>query len=177
MSFRNKLALLLPVAVAATALHAAVKVGDAFPNLSAAGVVSLSGGAVPSTAGHVVLVDFWASWCAPCKASFPAYAKIHADYASKGVLILAVSLDPKDDPPRSVAAFVRREAPPFSILRDQQAKLVSLVSPPTMPTSYLIGRDGKVRYIHEGFHGAGTEREIRRELDSLLAGQSPSPAP
>lgn len=176
MSFRTKLALLLPFVVA-TALHAAVKVGDSFPDLSAAGVVRLSGGALPSTAGRVVLVDFWASWCAPCKASFPAYAKLQADYAGKGVLILAVSLDPHDDPPASVAAFIRRESPPFAILRDQQARLVSLVSPPVMPTSYLIGRDGKVRYIHEGFHGAVTDREIRRELDALLAEQSASPTP
>ena len=176
MSFRPKLMLALSLAVA-TALRAEIKVGDAFPDLSAAGVVNLSGGAVPALAGHVVLVDFWASWCAPCKASFPAFANLHAEYAGKGVLILAVALDEQHDALRNVTAFVRREAPPFAVLRDLHANLVPLVAPPAMPTSYILGRDGRVRYIHEGFHGVVTERDVRRELDALLAEKSASPAP
>ena len=75
--------------------RADVKVGDTFPALGAAGVVDLGGGAPPATAGKVVLVDFWASWCAPCKASFPVMAKIHTDFAARGFLIAAVSVDDK----------------------------------------------------------------------------------
>lgn len=143
--------------------HAQVKVGDVFPSLATA---ELSGGAVPETQGRVVLVDFWASWCAPCKASFPAFAKIHADYAAKGLLIVAVSVDEKA---AAFASFVKKFQPPFATLHDAKQKLVNEVKVPTMPTSYLIGRDGRVRFVHSGFHGSATEHELREQIDALLA--------
>ncbi len=146
--------------------RAEVKVGDAFPSLANAGVVNLAGGELPATAGQVVLVDFWASWCAPCKASFPAMAKIHAAYASRGLVIAAVSIDEK---PAAAAAFWKKMTPPFFTLHDRGQALVQQVVVPTMPTSYLLGRDGKVRFIHEGFHGDATDRDIRREIETLLA--------
>ena len=165
MSFRAKIFSLMLLASAFVA-RAELAPGDAFPPLNAA---SLTGVVLPATDGRVVLVDFWASWCAPCKASFPAMAKLHADYASRGVLILAVGLDDRHDPRAAADAFIRRMAPPFVVLRDAGNRLVPLVAPPAMPTSYLLGRDGTVRFVHQGFHGEATEREVRRELDTLLA--------
>jgi thiol-disulfide isomerase/thioredoxin len=114
----------------------------------------------------VVLVDFWASWCAPCKASFPAYAKLQADYAGRGLVIVAVSVDENAG---RFAAFVKKFDPSFITLRDKSQELVRQVRVPAMPTCYLLGRDGRVRYLHEGFHGADTERELREEIDALLA--------
>jgi len=142
--------------------RAEVKVGDVFPELGAAGL----SGPLPATQGQVVFVDFWASWCAPCKASFPAYARIFSDYAPKGLVMVAVSVD---ESASAYAGFLRRAAPPFPTVRDQHQLLVRQVRVPTMPTSYLIGRDGKVRYLHVGYHGAQTERDLRREIDALLA--------
>jgi len=136
--------------------------GGSFPPLAAAG---LSGGEVPETAGKVVLVDFWASWCAPCKASFPAYSRIQAAYAERGLVVVAVGVD---DNPSAYAAFVAKLRPAFTTLHDSQHKLVSLVQVPTMPTSYLLDRSGRVRFTHPGFHGDQTEREIRREIEALL---------
>lgn len=146
---------------ASAPLRAEIKAGDAFPALSAAGLK----GTLPATAGKVVLVDFWASWCAPCKASFPIYSKIHADYASQGLVILAVSID---ENAADYDRFVKKLAPPFVTVLDQGQKLVGQVQVPTMPTSYLIGRDGKVRFVHAGFHD-GTERELREQIARLLA--------
>lgn len=146
--------------------RAEVKVGAPFPALASAGLVPLSGGTLPDTTGKVVLVDFWASWCAPCKASFPMIAKLHQDLAGRGLVIAAVGIDEK---PALAAAFIKKLAPPFLTLHDKQQKLVQQVVVPTMPTSYLIGRDGRVRFVHEGFHGDATDRELRKEIETLLA--------
>jgi len=151
------------------ALRAEVKVGDAFPALAAHALASLGTGELPATAGQVVLVDFWASWCGPCKASFPALAQLQKDFAARGLVIAAVSVDEKA---AAAAAFVKKLAPNFPTLHDRSQTLVKQVGVPTMPTSYLLGRDGRVRFVHQGFHGEATERELRRQIETLLAEKS-----
>jgi thiol-disulfide isomerase/thioredoxin len=150
------------LAWASPGLRADVGVGQPFPALTTAGLV----GTLPATNGQVVLVDFWASWCAPCKASFPAFAKLHADYASRGLVIVAVSVDEKAS---AYDGFIKKMKPPFAVVHDASQKLVGEVKVPSMPTSYLIGRDGRVRFLHSGYHGDSTERELRQEIDTLLA--------
>ena len=120
----------------------------------------------------MTLVDFWASWCAPCKASFPAYSRIQTDYAAKGLVIVAVSVD---DSPIDFTTFVARHKPLFPTVHDAQHKLVAAVQVPTMPTSYLIDRAGRVRFVHPGFHGDATERELRTEIAALLSETAPTP--
>jgi thiol-disulfide isomerase/thioredoxin len=156
-------------AVLITVVRAEVKVGDAFPALTSADLIALAGTEVPPTAGKIVLVDFWASWCAPCKASFPMMAKLHRDYTGRGLVIAAIGVDEK---PAAALAFARKLAPPFATLHDREQKLVQQVVVPAMPTSYLIGRDGRVRFIHQGFHGDSTDRELRKQIEALLAEKS-----
>jgi thiol-disulfide isomerase/thioredoxin len=130
----------------------------------------LAGVQLPATQGKVVLVDFWASWCAPCKASFPAYSRLNDEFASKGLVVIAVSVDEK---PAAYEAFVQKRKPAFFVALDQSQKLVQRVQVPTMPTSYLIDRGGKVRFVHQGFHGAETEEAERKEIEALLEERNP----
>jgi len=126
----------------------------------------ISGSGFPELAGKVVLVDFWASWCAPCKASFPVLDKLHREFSSRGFAVVAVGIDEK---PAAAAAFVKKLSPGFVTLHDHRQELVRRVEVPTMPTSFLLGADGKVRFIHRGFHGDRTEAELRRQIEGLLA--------
>jgi thiol-disulfide isomerase/thioredoxin len=156
----------LLLTLTATVSRAEIKVGDLFPTLPSAGLV---GGTVPATEGKILVVDFWASWCAPCKASFPALGKINTDYAPRGVVLVGVSVDEKAS---AYAAFVKKQAPPFLALHDVAQQLVRAGVGPAMPTTYVIGRDGKVRYLHAGYHGTTTDQHLRAELDVLLAEKS-----
>jgi len=149
--------LLVPAAIAQT------KVGDQFPALSSAG---LTGAALPDTSGKVVLVDFCASWCAPCHASFPAYTKLQSEYGAKGLVIVAVSVDIH---PSDYAAFVKKLHPGFVVVNDAGNNLVAAVQPGAMPTSYLLDRSGKVVAVHRGYHSGSTEKELRQDLDRALS--------
>jgi thiol-disulfide isomerase/thioredoxin len=169
MSLPTKLVVAGLLGFLATSARADLRPGDPFPVLADA---RLTGGPLPALAGKVVLVDFWASWCAPCKASFPVYAKLQAEYVARGLVIVAVSVD---ESPAAFSAFVERLRPPFAAMRDQDQQLVRLVRVPAMPTCYLLGRDGRVCFVHQGFHGDDTERELRREIGALLAESDHSP--
>ena len=162
MSPRLKFSLLALALALLSVARAELKVGDAFPSLAAAQLV----GDTPDLAGKVAVVDFFASWCGPCKVSLPVYAKLYTDYAAKGVVIVAVGID---DTAAKHDAFVKKLALPFPTPNDRAKKLVSIVEVPTMPTSYVLGRDGRVRFVHVGFHGAESARALRQQLDALLA--------
>jgi thiol-disulfide isomerase/thioredoxin len=163
---RSFLAVIAALATAVVA-HADVKVGDAFPVLAPSQLVNLGGGEIPALDGKVSLVDFWASWCAPCKASFPAMAKLYNEYSGRGLQVVAVSIDEK---PGAAIAFWKKMSPPFVALHDHNQKLVEQVVVPTMPTSYLLDRTGHVRFVHAGFHG--DLAELRKEIETLLAEKS-----
>lgn len=145
----------------APAARAEVKVGAPFPDLSAHALE----GALPPRAGQVVLVDFWATWCAPCKSSFPAYDALHTEFAARGFTVIGVSVDKKAAP---YAEFIKRFAPAFPTVRDGEQKLVAAVRPPAMPTCYLLDRKGVLRLVHRGFHGDADAALLRAGILKLL---------
>lgn len=135
--------------------------GDPFPDLSS----FVLEGEVPDLEGKVILVDFWASWCAPCKASFPTLNELIATYAEKGLVILAVNVDTDR---KAFEKFVKRMAPEFTVVRDGEQKLVAAAGVSTMPTSYLVGRDGVIRSVHSGYRGDKTRDAYVAEIEVLL---------
>lgn len=140
---------------------AEVKVGQPFPRLDAFGLE----GSLPDTSGKVVLVDFWASWCAPCRASFPSYSTLQKELAAQGFVLVAVSVDKQAG---AYGDFLKKYAPGFATVRDATQRLAAEVKVPGMPTSYLIDRHGVLRAVHVGFHGDSSVREIRDQIVRLL---------
>lgn len=140
---------------------AALKTGDAFPDLTKFNLE----GTLPDTKGKIVLVDFFASWCGPCKESFPVMQELHKKFAGKDFIIIAINLDQKK---ADMDDFLKKHPADFAIVRDAANKLVSTVKIPTMPTSFLLGRDGKVVSVHRGFKGDETRKKYTEEIEALL---------
>jgi len=143
------------------ALAAPLKEGDTFPDLKQFGLE----GPVPDIHGKVVLVDFFASWCHPCQESFPVMEELYKQYAGKGLVIIAINLDKNK---ADMDDFLKSHPASFVILRDAGNKLVSQVKIPTMPSSFLLDRDGKVHAFHRGFKGEETRKQYNEEIAALL---------
>lgn len=146
----------------ATPLFAAGwKAGAALPDLSSFGLE----GSLPKTQGKVVYLDFWASWCAPCKASFPVLNRWHTEYGPRGFMVLGVSVD---DTAAAMKGFLEKNSVAFPTARDAAHKLVAAANVSTMPSSFLIDRQGVIRVVHSGFH-AKDEAKLSAEITKLLA--------
>jgi thiol-disulfide isomerase/thioredoxin len=101
-----------------------------------------------SLQGKVVLVDFWASWCAPCLQSFPWMNDLHARHGGDGLVIVAVNVDQE----RALAdAFLKKVPARFRVEYDQTGSLARQFEVQAMPTSFLIDRQGNIRVRHAGF--------------------------
>ncbi|GAB5562429.1 MAG: TlpA disulfide reductase family protein [Synoicihabitans sp.] len=122
-------------------------------------------GDLPETHGKVVLLDVWASWCAPCKASFPELDRLQTELAEAGLCVLGISADRT---PKAYEKFVAKLKPRFATLRDIDRSLIEQLAPPSMPTTFIFGRDGRLRTIHRGFHGKKTTAALRSEILALL---------
>ncbi len=114
-------------------------------------------------AGKLVIVDFWATWCEPCRESFPAYQSLVDEFGGK-VVVLAVSVD---EAPNELGAFAKSTGAKFPIAWDEGQSAAHSYQPPKMPSSFIIDKHGIVRFVHAGF-SRGDENELRDELRSLL---------
>lgn len=117
-----------------------------------------------SLKGKVVYLDFWASWCVPCKKSFPWMAEMKQSYADQGFEILAINLDKE----RKLAdEFLKEMNVNFKVAFDESGKSASEYKLKGMPSSYLIGRDGRVYASHIGFREKDKE-QLEQAIKNLL---------
>jgi cytochrome c biogenesis protein CcmG, thiol:disulfide interchange protein DsbE len=115
--------------------------------------------------GKVVLVDFWASWCAPCRQSFPWLNDMQAKYAKQGLIVIGVNVDREY---ADAQRFLKDVPARFDIVYDARGMLAAEYDVPGMPSSYVFGPDGKLVNKHIGFRNASrVEREA--ELRKLLS--------
>ncbi len=118
-----------------------------------------------SLRGKVVLLDFWASWCEPCKKELPLLDRMAPRLRAKGIEIVAVNID--DDKSKAID-FVRTHNLHLTAVSDAQKRIVATWEPPKMPSSYVVDRKGVVRAVHGGFE-PGDEAKLEAELAELVA--------
>jgi thiol-disulfide isomerase/thioredoxin len=116
--------------------------------------------ALDSLRAKVVLVDFWASWCGPCRKSFPWMASLQERYGSKGLAIVAINLDKKRE---DAEKFLAQFPAPFTVAFDPDGRTAEAYGVSGMPTTYVVGRDGTVLDSHLGFDPKKTG-----ELEALI---------
>jgi thiol-disulfide isomerase/thioredoxin len=142
----------------------AVSVGDKapdfnIPRLETKGIISLK-----QYRGKVVYVDFWASWCGPCRQSLPALNSIRQEFRSKGFEVIAINLDEERE---DAMEFLKEFPVAYPTARDTSGKVPEAYGLVGMPTAYLIDRKGNIQMVHEGFKktdGAPLKAEIKKLL-------------
>jgi thiol-disulfide isomerase/thioredoxin len=110
--------------------------------------------------GKTVYLDFWASWCGPCRQSFPWMNDMQTRYGDKGLRIVGVNVDQNSN---DAKAFLKSNPASFDVAFDPDGNTPRAYGVMGMPTSILIGPDGKVLMVHSGFRS-----EERSELERLI---------
>jgi thiol-disulfide isomerase/thioredoxin len=116
--------------------------------------------------GKLVYVDFWASWCGPCRQSFPWMNEMQAKYGARGLQVVGVNLDAKSDDARR---FLAETPARFAIAFDPAGATPRAYGIKGMPSSVLVGPDGKVLYQHAGFKAAD-RAELEHVIQKALGG-------
>ncbi len=120
--------------------------------------------AIASLRGRVVYVDFWASWCVPCRLSMPALDSLYRKHSAAGLTVIGVN---KDTSAEDAQKFLKRVPVGFPLARDEQDAVAKAFDVKAMPSGYLIDRKGVVRKVHRGFT-VETSRALEREIEELL---------
>lgn len=117
--------------------------------------------------GKVVLVDFWASWCVPCRRSFPWMNEMQEKYAGSGLVIIAVNMDAEAG---EAQAFLDDYPANFRIINDPVGDIAKSYDVIAMPSSYVIGRDGSLVKTHLGFKVKKQDEYESALLEALATG-------
>jgi cytochrome c biogenesis protein CcmG/thiol:disulfide interchange protein DsbE len=156
-------ALALFALIGMPALALAVDVGEPPPEIN---LPDLNGKKVSLAAlrGKVVIVDFWASWCAPCKEEMPVLESLYKRFKGQGLEVIGVSVD---NEAANAKKFLTGVKVSFPIVHDAGHVVADKFKPPRMPTSYIIDKAGKIRFVHAGFRKEDAKK-IEDEVTKLL---------
>jgi peroxiredoxin len=137
--------------------------GRAMPSVS---VKTLDGKTVrlSDEQGKILLVDFWATWCAPCQVTFPELDSLSASFQGQDVEVLAVS---EDTSRKNVDAFLEAHPHSMRVLLDNRMAAADAFKVRGIPSAFIVDREGRIRYSHLGYT-PDTIDVFRREITSLL---------
>jgi cytochrome c biogenesis protein CcmG, thiol:disulfide interchange protein DsbE len=141
----------------------ALNIGDKLPPITLP-TATANTSLTESKAGIVRYVDFWASWCGPCKQSFPWMNAMHDKYASRGLEIVAINVDARR---ADAERFLLQLPVKFTVAFDSKGDAAKLFSVSAMPSSYLIDSNGEVMLIHSGFR-EGDRAALENAIISAL---------
>ncbi|MGZ3240188.1 MAG: peroxiredoxin family protein [Burkholderiaceae bacterium] len=114
--------------------------------------------------GRVVMINFWATWCGPCRQEMPHLNQLYDKYRTAGFVLFGVNVD---EDTRLASEIALKLGIKFPVLLDTEKKVSRLYDLTTMPSTVLIDRDGKVRYIHHGYR-SGYEDTYDKQIRELL---------
>ena len=114
--------------------------------------------------GEVVMINFWASWCGPCRQEFPLLESIYKKYGKMGFTLLGVNVEPDS---QAANEWLKQTPVSFPILYDKDSKVSKLYDVAGMPSTVIIDRSGKLRMLHRGYK-PGDENEYLDSIRTLI---------
>ena len=159
----RKLALAVLITTATVGLAAAAAVSGPAPNFT---LKSLDGKnlKLSEMRGDVVLINFWASWCGPCRQEMPLLNALHKKYQPLGFTVLGVNVEENTDDARG---FLNNFPVVFPVLLDSKNKVSKQYDVVAMPTTVVVDRDGNMRFLHKGYK-PGDEKAYRQMVKKLI---------
>ena len=114
--------------------------------------------------GQVVMINFWASWCGPCRQEMPLLEALHKKYSALGFTLLGVNVEQDSS---KANAYLRDISVSFPILFDTKNSVSKAYKISAMPSTVMVDRDGNLRYLHHGYK-PGYEKEYQKQIKSLI---------
>lgn len=166
MALRSlSLAACLTVSIAlASPAHAADPVGRPAPAFALPMLTGSTEVALDKLRGQVVMINFWASWCVPCRQEFPLLDQMYKQYKGVGFALLGVNVEPDS---KDAEAFLAKMPVSFPILSDKDSTVSKLYHIEGMPSTVVVDRHGVLRWVHHSYK-AGDENEYLNQVRGLL---------